>query len=376
MTETITNMTVHPLARLFPPITGDEFQKLVKDIKDNGLINPVVRHEGRILDGRNRLLACDEAGVLRRYVEFASLGLACTPEDYIWSVNVQRRHLNDGQRAVLATQFADALNQAALSRQKAGLKRGKKLPPVGADSPPRNIHPTRKAIAERAQVSEHNAKQAQAVHTKAPELEPKVIAGALPLRDAVKIANQKSKDVPTKVRPRRGSRTKAEERDINKEAAEFAKALQNQPDPDKMEEFLESHKWQQALRLLESGDWVKRDAINVEYGMSADSVIQMLRKSHGCHIETRREWNGKTSTTYYRLPFRRAAEAGVSAGDLDRNSVLVLDCALQWLIERMEGYRSRLEEIYPTELSEETDAAIAAAEQELENQPPMPELED
>ena len=48
----------HPLANLFPLIEGDEFAALVEDVRANGLLVPIVLHEGMILEGRNRLRAC------------------------------------------------------------------------------------------------------------------------------------------------------------------------------------------------------------------------------------------------------------------------------------------------------------------------------
>ena len=49
---------IHPAAHLFPPLTGDEFDSLVKDIRKNGLRQPVLLLEGKLIDGRNRLFAC------------------------------------------------------------------------------------------------------------------------------------------------------------------------------------------------------------------------------------------------------------------------------------------------------------------------------
>jgi len=53
----------HPLADVLPLIEGAEFERLVADIAENGLLNPITIHDDMILDGRNRERACRAAGV-------------------------------------------------------------------------------------------------------------------------------------------------------------------------------------------------------------------------------------------------------------------------------------------------------------------------
>lgn len=96
---------VHPVADLFPMLADDELKELAEDIKQRGLLQPIVLdEEGRVLDGRNRLAACEMAGVEPRFETFAG----DDPDGFAWSVNVKRRNLTKAQIAVMAAdRFAD-----------------------------------------------------------------------------------------------------------------------------------------------------------------------------------------------------------------------------------------------------------------------------
>jgi ParB-like chromosome segregation protein Spo0J len=92
----------HPIADAFPMMDGTEFAELVDDIKANGVREPIVLHEGRILDGRNRYRAAQMAGVECPRTEYQGTD----PIKYVVSLNLRRRHLNESQRAWVGKQIA------------------------------------------------------------------------------------------------------------------------------------------------------------------------------------------------------------------------------------------------------------------------------
>jgi N6-adenosine-specific RNA methylase IME4 len=95
-------MNPHPLASLFPLMTGPDFEGLCADIARQGLLEPIVTHEGKVLDGRNRLRACIETGMPPVFREWDGPD----PLAFVLSANLHRRHLNESQRAMVAARVA------------------------------------------------------------------------------------------------------------------------------------------------------------------------------------------------------------------------------------------------------------------------------
>ncbi len=94
---------VHPAAAVFPEMPAADLQALADDIKQNGLIHPIVRTpDGVVIDGRNRLKACAIAGVEPRFEVYTG----SNPVGFIVSSNLKRRQLNESQRALIATRLA------------------------------------------------------------------------------------------------------------------------------------------------------------------------------------------------------------------------------------------------------------------------------
>jgi hypothetical protein len=97
-------MKAHPAADLYPLMEGVEFDQFVEDIRQNGQCDPVVIHDGAILDGRNRVRACQQLGLEPIVVEWNEDG---TPEAFVTSRNLHRRHLTISQRGLIAAKIAN-----------------------------------------------------------------------------------------------------------------------------------------------------------------------------------------------------------------------------------------------------------------------------
>src|SRR6516164_118557 len=99
---TPTKLEPHPLSALFPPISEEDFGKLAADIKLNGLHQPIVRYQGKILDGNNRYRACELVKIAPKFADFN--GDDAQARNYVISANIHRRHLSpDQRREIIAT---------------------------------------------------------------------------------------------------------------------------------------------------------------------------------------------------------------------------------------------------------------------------------
>ena len=100
------NLEFHPVADIFPMMSAREFLDLATDIGEHGLREPVwLHHDGRIIDGRNRYLACQRLGIEpeKRTYEGDDSSLVA----FVVSLNLHRRHLNTSQRAMVANAIAN-----------------------------------------------------------------------------------------------------------------------------------------------------------------------------------------------------------------------------------------------------------------------------
>ena len=97
----------HSYAAVFPLLEGEELEALVESIRANGVREPVVLYEGKVLDGRNRYRAASKAGLSAGSIPTREFDPERdgNPSEFVWDVNVNRRHLNETQRGFAAAEM-------------------------------------------------------------------------------------------------------------------------------------------------------------------------------------------------------------------------------------------------------------------------------
>lgn len=202
-----TQWPVHPAADIFPMLTGTELKTLADDIAEHGLREPVWLWRDPddgityLLDGRNRMAACAESGteVVTRWYD------GTDPIQFVVSLNIERRHLTPGQRAMLALDLmplyeaegrkAMAKAAAAENRRRAAERLAAEYeePLITVDEPCPGVadlpHPTksREKAASVTKASGRAVGQAKRVSEKAPDLAAKVKTGEIAIDRAERI---------------------------------------------------------------------------------------------------------------------------------------------------------------------------------------------
>ena len=209
---------IHPAADLFPLIDDAAFAELCDSIKQDGLDQPVtIDQEGRLLDGRNRLLACHKTGVALDHEVY----LGSDPVGFSLRANLHRRHLNQGQKAMVALKVEEIFAEEAKERQRqSGQEHGRgQVEKVKADLPEpiaAVVSPPALPLAEKKQpqpqardqaaaalgTSGRSVQMAKAVTKAAPDLAEKVERGQMPLHRAYRETQERelSKPLPEELK--------------------------------------------------------------------------------------------------------------------------------------------------------------------------------
>lgn len=161
------NLEQHPLSAVMPPMSEERFASFRSSIAKNGLRNPIILYEGKILDGWHRQKACIQTGSETRYEEFTG--------DYDDALNyvsdiIEHRDLNTSQRAMIAARLA-------------GMKRGRPDKSVLVPNSSQKVVD----LAHKFNLSEKTVGNAKTVLDKGtPEIIAKVESGEVPVTVAAR----------------------------------------------------------------------------------------------------------------------------------------------------------------------------------------------
>lgn len=200
-------MEFHEIAELFPLMKEKEFDALVESIKKNGLRDPILLYENKILDGRNRYKACIEAGIKLRYENWKG----DDPWEFVWDTNAERRNINQGQKAAIflvkrrkqaewQEEKQRRQEEAKRARSEAAKKREREVDGTFAPSshvsddtrpePDKPKEHTRDKIAEETKVSPATAGRLSALESTHPELVDDIAQGNISLAEANRKKNR------------------------------------------------------------------------------------------------------------------------------------------------------------------------------------------
>jgi site-specific DNA-methyltransferase (adenine-specific)/site-specific DNA-methyltransferase (cytosine-N4-specific) len=172
---------LHPACKLFPILGDVELRELADDIKVNGLHNPIVLLDGKILDGRNRHAACKIANVEPSFENWKGKG---SPVEWVISQNLMRRHLTASQRAVIALDILPMLEKEAKERQRLSSGRGKKVAQECATSNGK----ASEAAARIVRSSARYVEMVKEISKQSPELVDRIRSGELNVLEAKRMA--------------------------------------------------------------------------------------------------------------------------------------------------------------------------------------------
>jgi hypothetical protein len=169
----------HELANRFELMDERQFARFKERLKKNGYMagRPIVMHEGKILDGRNRYRACRELNIKPSMKTYA--GEYGDPWNYVLVQNADRCHYSEGALALLA----------AAEHKYNGYSHGGKRstdPSKWTDGPLETLAET----AERHGMSAKKVARAQTILDAAEEVKQLVVENKVSITDAAKVAKE------------------------------------------------------------------------------------------------------------------------------------------------------------------------------------------
>ena len=177
-------MKIHSLSSIFPKLDDVSFQALKQDIYANGLRNPIIIKNKEVLDGQNRLRACEELGIDPIFQEYEGDDLV----EFVLAQNLHRRHLTAGQSATIVALAQDW----SLSHPKGKLPKSNKINDLDEKTYSAKLPIKGKPVdtqsdrAEKSGASVRTQGSADKLVKENPELAKKVATGEVSLNQAMK----------------------------------------------------------------------------------------------------------------------------------------------------------------------------------------------
>lgn len=222
----MTRYKIHPSANSFPMMTDDEYKGLRADIAENGQREEIAIWRGLLVDGRNRLKACDELGktpIVKHLDDDAD------PWAYVVSHNLHRRHLTTSQRAMVAASLATSQNGTNQHT-----KTGGQICPPTIEAAAKSLKVSPRSVKAAKQVQKHGSDEIKAAVTN----------GTLPVSTAARLVLKKP---PKKPQPPASDESASQIREVVKA---FTKLENRMSALKKMLKSLEHHE----LCILK--DWI------------------------------------------------------------------------------------------------------------------------
>lgn len=247
-TLSLKELTVLPIfsfADVFPLLSDDEIMELAQDIEAHGLHHPIMLFEDQVLDGRNRIRALSKVrGFDAIPVEYFE-GTEYEAVEAVRSLNVLRRHLSVGQRAMAALAYLPYEEAEAKKRQQAGVKVD--LPTDPSEGSPKQGE-ARNIVADKFNLNGPRLNEARNIANNAPDLAEKVVAGTMALDKAYRETKVRQEDVDKKI-----VAVKEHAEDL------YRDYLQNKINLDDAYKKLLSRQREEARTIRETVDSVMRD---------------------------------------------------------------------------------------------------------------------
>lgn len=113
------NYGFHEYANLFPLMDNEQLAGLTGSIFNNGfhVDRPIMLFEDKILDGRNRYLACKTAQVMPLFKQFTGNDEQALL--FVTRENMTRNHYSTSQRALIGARLKPLFEEQAKKRQQA-----------------------------------------------------------------------------------------------------------------------------------------------------------------------------------------------------------------------------------------------------------------